>query len=556
MLRVSLSSRLRWRVAVGAAAVLVSSLLVLGVDATSHPAAAASGGSTLAGAGQAFACETGFYAVAAANVYRGNPATGDWTQFGTNPGGTFNALGYNPVDNHLYGIQGNRHLLRIDADGTVTDLGDIGLPAGTYNKGTFDELGQMWVGNYPNYQVINVDALTFTTVVASGGSATLNLIADYAYYDGTLVVLNGSTPPTVTRIDITPASPDYGKVVFQSAPVQNFPSILFPNSVNSVWSSANGQLFFGNATNQTWEIIDPYGSAPQAVLRATIPNSGSGDGANCYTALPPWGIEAGDDDFTGTPIISSAGGVVGSVFGNDHLFQSTDPLTAGGTAPNVTVTLLDDGLSGAIIGDDGTVTVPAGVAPGTYTLEYQICEVGTPSSCDTAHATFVVLGEGVDDTANIGPSGGSAVVDVIGNDRTAIPGVTLDPTSVVLRHPDATNGGKNLTIAGVGTWQVDAVTGAVTVTPVAGFVGTTPEIQYGIQGDDGNVYVAGLTVTVQAPTAPVNSVPGNPGPGTGRAANGGTLPVTGMDFPWGALTTAVALLAAGMLLMLRRRRMS
>ncbi|MGH3704976.1 MAG: DUF6923 family protein, partial [Agromyces sp.] len=313
--------------AIGAAAALAASWLALAADATVQPAAAAPA------PGVAFTCETGFYAVNVADVYRGNPATGDWTKIATNPGGTFNALGYNPVDGFLYGIQGsNRHLLRIDAAGIVIDLGDVGLPAGTYNKATFDELGRMWVGNYPNYLAISIDDLTVSTMVASGGNAaTMNLIADYGYYDGTLVVFRtGGATPSITRIDIAPGSSDYGKVVFQSAPVQNFPSILFPRSINSVWASESGQLFIGNAANETWEVLDPYGSAPQAVLRAVVPNSGAGDGANCYTASMPWGVQAGDDDFTSTPLASSAGGVLGSVFGNDRLLQSTDPVTASG----------------------------------------------------------------------------------------------------------------------------------------------------------------------------------------------------------------------------------
>ena len=39
---------------------------------------------------------------------------------------------------------------------------------------------------------------------------------------------------------------------------------------------------------------------------------------------------------------------------------------------------------------DGTLTVPGNAAPGTYTLTYEICQVGDPTNCDTATITVTV----------------------------------------------------------------------------------------------------------------------------------------------------------------------
>jgi|GEM_PF-7030812 len=443
--------------------------------------------------GPAFTCDAGFYAVSGANFYRGNAATGVWSSITTNPGGVANALGYNPNDDYLYAVQGsNQHVLRIAADGTLTDLGTVtGLPTGSYNRGTFDENGTWWVAAGAN-TVYKVDLDTMTAQALALTGSPLIVSPDLGYYDGSLVGLSNR----VIRVNPVTGAKTQSPVISGLPTSPGFSS-------NSLWTTHDGRLFaaYDNAPSGSplagiWEIVAPYGSSPTAVQRTTTPPTGSGDGANCYGADAPWGIVAGDDDFSATRVTSSAGGTVGSVFDNDRLLHTSDDVTAEGASANVTVTLTDDGgLDGATIGDDGTITIPAGTAAGTYELTYRICEKDVPASCDTATVTVTVLGEVVDDTATITPGGPAAVVDVLDNDGPEVPGVTLDPSSVVLRHPDATNGGKDLTVAGVGTWQV-GTGGAVTFTPDPGYVGPTPTIEYGVTGDDGNMYVAGLTVTV------------------------------------------------------------
>jgi hypothetical protein len=101
-------------------------------------------------------------------------------------------------------------------------------------------------------------------------------------------------------------------------------------------------------------------------------------------------IDAIDDNF-GTV----SGGKTASVLGNDTTgtsaattsnvtltpgAQSCTPLNAGATCSTLTMNA------------DGTITVPAGATPGTYTYTYQICTspASTPAACDTATATLVV----------------------------------------------------------------------------------------------------------------------------------------------------------------------
>ncbi|MGV7107707.1 gliding motility-associated C-terminal domain-containing protein, partial [Flavobacterium sp. U410] len=58
------------------------------------------------------------------------------------------------------------------------------------------------------------------------------------------------------------------------------------------------------------------------------------------------------------------------------------------TEINITVVTNDPELT---LNPDGTVSVDPSATLGTYTLEYQICEVANPTNCDTATVTITVL---------------------------------------------------------------------------------------------------------------------------------------------------------------------
>tara|TARA_R110000787_G_scaffold280905_1_gene391911 strand:+ start:19942 stop:21672 length:1731 start_codon:yes stop_codon:yes gene_type:complete len=154
-------------------------------------------------------------------------------------------------------------------------------------------------------------------------------------------------------------------------------------------------------------------------------------------------IVANDDDFSGTPIASS-GGNTASVFTDDTL--NVAGFANGAVIPSITD---PDGLTGVSINADGTLTIPAGSTPGTYNVEYQICEVGNPTNCDTAIAT-IVIGASVD----------------LAITKTNTPGVNgeVDQTA------DTVTSGTTTTYTLVATNNgPDSVTGAiVTDTPTSG----------------------------------------------------------------------------------------
>ncbi len=71
---------------------------------------------------------------------------------------------------------------------------------------------------------------------------------------------------------------------------------------------------------------------------------------------------------------------------------------------------------------NGTLTVAPNTASGTYTITYELCEVGaTPANCDTAIATVVVGNPIVANNDLVGPIVSSIsvttnVINVLAND--------------------------------------------------------------------------------------------------------------------------------------------
>ena len=122
-------------------------------------------------------------------------------------------------------------------------------------------------------------------------------------------------------------------------------------------------------------------TAPSGAVESDTSNNSATDSDTILADLV-----ATNDDFTGSPILSTGGNTT-TVFVNDTLNGSSFADSA------VIVSITDDdGMTGVSIASDGTITVPAGTAPGTYNVEYQICEAANPTNCRTAIAEILVGG--------------------------------------------------------------------------------------------------------------------------------------------------------------------
>jgi hypothetical protein len=341
--------------------------------------------------GSPFTCTADLYWMQGAQLMSGSPQN---TPFGVavgapNPTGQYDSIGYNVEDNFLYGLGyvGTviaNQLVRVDASGTATPLGiPAGLPAGAYNAGTMDDSGNLWVSLSGDLTLYQIDVSTNTmvrTVVPSQTPATgLSVGADIVWRDGSIIRLLSNTGTLGGRIMITDLDDGTATVITSTAGLASRVSVP-----PSLWLTSDDRLFASNNSGAIVELINWQTTAFRAQTIATGATTSKLDGASSQLAPSPFGLAAWNDDYTGTPLVASAGGVVGSIWSNDlYNAGALDPAT-------VTTTLTSaGGLDGATLGSDGAVTVPAGFAPGRYTLGYSICQIATPTVC--AQATISVL---------------------------------------------------------------------------------------------------------------------------------------------------------------------
>ncbi len=149
------------------------------------------------------------------------------------------------------------------------------------------------------------------------------------------------------------------------------------------FNRANGGsiCFVGHVTDgSTGGLTSGDGSSLECVIPTTVE----------LCAVGATSIFANDD--TGNTIIEGVGGTpVANVLVNDQLFGSTPTTTEVGITQ---ISTSDPGVTLDIA--TGAVNVTNAVTPGTYTLEYQICEIANGTNCANAIVTVIVIGDPCD----------------------------------------------------------------------------------------------------------------------------------------------------------------
>ena len=109
---------------------------------------------------------------------------------------------------------------------------------------------------------------------------------------------------------------------------------------------------------------------------------------NCDTAIVTVEVTQGEDNVIDAVDDSYNAGIGGGLIPNSNVLLND-------TLNDAPVSLSDVILSSTptnqlTVNEDGSVTVSSGTQPGTYTIEYTICEAGNPDNCDTATVQVVV----------------------------------------------------------------------------------------------------------------------------------------------------------------------
>lgn len=262
----------------------------------------------------------------------------------------------------------------------------------------------------PTFSTNNADwetiSFNFTT-----GSITNNI--QFLYIGGlnNVQILNGGLPITVAGCSQPPISSatnigyyyiDNVSLIATGGASLNMPDTICANQSLSnlsqyVNSAPNNGTFSGTGVTTTAGISSF--SATTAGLGAHIINYTYNNNLGCPVTLSDTilvtnisnGItmDAVNDNFI-MPIDAASGGVTTSVYANDFY---NGIASSSASLPNVSFSLVSPiTITGATINSMGLISVPAGTAPGTYTLTYRLNVIGNCSSSDTATVTILVTG--------------------------------------------------------------------------------------------------------------------------------------------------------------------
>jgi uncharacterized repeat protein (TIGR01451 family) len=290
---------------------------------------------------------------------------------------SYNAIGYNPNDNFLYGIRiGTTDLVQIDSTGAAIDLGAIsglGSPgAGAYYVGAFDSTApgaNYWVtqGIGSSKNVYQVDVTTLT----ANKSFTLSQFyqpADFTAAAGFMWGLETNSS-TIDRLDLST-----GAVSTFTVPG------LTPNSYwGAAWTLGNGNLSFAsNGNGNVYEIAVANPASANPTFSIVSQYSGrttqANDGASCVgqpvdmsiaKTASPTGTVSPSGTITWTLTVTNNGP------GNSSGFAVNDPIPSGitGAATSTPGCSVSGGVlqcAEGALANGGTFTITlAGKAPST-----------------------------------------------------------------------------------------------------------------------------------------------------------------------------------------------
>ncbi|MBM0657833.1 hypothetical protein JMN12_15065, partial [Capnocytophaga genosp. AHN8471] len=300
----------------------------------------------------------------------------------------------------------------------------------------------------------NTDSFTIANG-ANGGSTTLTV------FDNDKVGTQTATPATVSMTVVTPATGAAGSAT---------PTLNADGTITVPAGTKSGTYTI------TYKICTKVASLTVC------------DSATATIVVGAPAIVANTDTFTITN--GANGGTTSSVLTNDSLNGHLNPSTTSVTLTWLTVP------AGVQTHTDGTITVPAGTASGTYTVTYSICEVLNPSNCSTATATIVV---------------GAPEIKANADTFTITNGANGGTTSSVLTN-DSLNGHLNPSTTSVTLTWLTVPSGVQThtdgtLTVPAGTASGTYTVTYSIceKLNPSNCSTATATIVVGAPAIVANT---------------------------------------------------
>lgn len=278
-----------------------------------------------------------------------------------------NAAGYNTLDNFFYGTTAAGHLVKVGANGSLTDLG---IPAGTTGTlsivGDFDDAGHYWVtANGVNDTVYEIDL--------APGSPTYGTVVNTVTRTVPLGVVSGADWGYINGAFYSTGSDATGNVVVRFDPATGASTVVAPMNgqdgtqftglaAGAVYVDAGGYLYASNNATGNIYRIDPTTGA--TILLSAGPAAAGNDGARCALAPIPTltvtktveGRQAPADQFTVG--LQNAGGTVltsATTTGTATAVSTTDQPVSQGATYTITDAMAA-GSAGAINAYNAEVT--------------------------------------------------------------------------------------------------------------------------------------------------------------------------------------------------------
>lgn len=264
----------------------------------------------------------------------------------SNPTRFINGIGYNTLDNYLYGLlQQTNKIARIDHEGNVEYFEISGdFSPGYYSSGDIDINGVLYLYNSSKFVSISLNPAHSNYLIAVDLMNYSNSINDLAYsaIDGNIYMVTSTGTPKLLRYNVVADTiTDLGNITGLEAETTNSYGTAFMDSMGNLQIANNGSgNIYKIATPHTGNINATFYSAAMAGLQP-------GDGARCPNQITfP---VANDDTICGTADTDT----IINVLKNDG--EGSFALD------NTSVRLIDPATSDAItsvtIAGEGTFTV-------------------------------------------------------------------------------------------------------------------------------------------------------------------------------------------------------
>lgn len=234
--------------------------------------------------GPTFSCDEGGFLIQQRTLFRLNLETGENPTISTavGPGGNINALGYNVLDNFLYGFvstgSGQQQLIQINAEGGHTLL-DLQVDGGL-NVGDIDDAGQFWVSErgFRWIQVdLDPDSPSFGEQVDEGTSPGTP-VADWAFLENGGPWLYSIRLASTARLVRWSMEDNTWEELF------DYGAVVDGNSGFGALYAVGDELW--GSDNQSGDIIAfPVLQEGEEARKITDgPSTSSNDGARCFLA--------------------------------------------------------------------------------------------------------------------------------------------------------------------------------------------------------------------------------------------------------------------------------